>query len=260
MFSFLLCSALAAVPLAATPIATGPDGLNTLVPGGGSLTYQVVMSSGISLFPSISSQGFVGPATFTSTGTMALSNLLTPGSTVTSAVLDLTVLSSLTQGSVTGYYNCSGGSLACVLYGPSQPTITVGSAYTTVTVVSTSGTTYTWNHQVTSSSPFQLNLATADPSFLADLSNGLDLNISWTQTVQLSGSYPSPTFLSQCPNCTLTFHYDGLSRSTTVQASVNGDVTGPPDPTATPEPSTGLLLGLGIIGMAGTLRRKLYPR
>ncbi len=260
-FALVLGFALAAVPLAATPIATGPNGLDTLIPGGGSLTYQVVMNNG----GAGASGSFVPggtPATFTSTGTMLLGNVLAPGSTVTSATLDLTVLSSLTAGAVSDFYECTGA--ACGSYVHVDPSITVGAypaTHTTITVVSTSGTTYTWNHQVTSSSPFQLDLATADPNFLTDLSNGLGLNISWTQSLQLTGSYPQPTGQNKCSNCTLTFHYDGLSRSTTVQASVDGDVTGPPDPpNPIPEPSTGLLLGLGIMAMAATLRRRISPR
>ncbi len=257
------------VPLAATPIATGSDGLSVFSPGNGSLTYQVVTNNGGA---GITSQGFVpggNPATFASTvtGSMTLDNILSPGYTVNSATLDLTVLSSLTAGSVSTFYNCT-GSGDCAAYVHDHPTITPNApaAQVAITVISTSGTTYTWNYQVSSSSPFQLNLATANPDFLTDLSNGQDLSISWTQTqtFQLTGSYATPTGQNKCKNCTLTFHYDGLSRSTTVQASVNGTVTGPldpPDPTnPVPEPSTGLLLGLGLIATTATLRRKFFPR
>lgn len=266
-FAFALWGALSAGPLAATPIATGPDGLNAFMPGGGSLTYQVVMNNGGA---GVASEGFVPggtPATFTSTtaGTMVLSNILATGSSVTSAMLDLAVIETLTSGAASDFFGCVGDD--CTTYVHGHPTFTVGdypATHTTITVVSTSGTTYTWNYQVTSSSPFQLDLATADPDFLTDLANGMDLNISWTQTIQLSGVYNPvglPPGRDKCKNCTLTFHYDGLTRSTVVQASVNGDVTGPEDPPSPiPEPSTGLLLGLGIMAMAATLRRRISPR
>lgn len=272
-FAVAVGAALLAVPLAATPIATGPDGVNVFAPGGGSLTYRVVMNEH---GHNVSTQGFVPggrTATFTSTiaGSMTLDNLLAPGYTVDSATLDLTVLSSVTAGAVSSFYQCTVGSgTDCTTYTHGHPTISVSGSqatHTDITVVSTSGTTYTWNHQVNSSSPFQLNLATADPDFLTDLSNGQDLSIYWTQTIRLTGSYPHSTGNNRCHNCTLTFHYDGLSRSTTVKASVNGTVTAPPKPpeppqvsNPVPEPSTGLLLGLGLIATSATLRRKLIRR
>ncbi len=251
-----------ALPLAATPIATGPDGFSSFEPG--SLIYQVVINHGGA---GVQTQGFVpggNPAIFTSlvAGTMTLDNILAPGATVTAATLDLMVLASLTPGAITSFYTCDGAD--CGDYTHAQPTITVGAypaTHTTITVISTSGTTYTWNYQVPSSSPFQLNLTTADPGFLTDLSNGDDLTVNWTQTVQLTGTYPQPTGQNKCSNCTLTFHYDGLSRSTTVQASVNGTVEdGPPPPNPVPEPATGLLVGLGIMVTTATLRRRIFPR
>jgi hypothetical protein len=255
---------LAALPLAATPIATGPDGLDIFSPGSGSLTYQVVINNGGA---GVQFEGFVpggNPASFTSlvAGSMTLNNILSAGSTVSAAVLDLAVLNSLTPGAISDYYLCSGAE--CGSYVHDHPTITVAAypaTHTTITVISAGGVTYTWNYQVTSSSPFQLDLGTADPDFLTALSNGEDLTINWTQSIQLSGTYPQPTGSNKCRNCTLTFHYDGLSRSTLVQAGVNGTVSEPPPPpNGVPEPSSGLLLGLGLIVTGAVVRRKILPR
>ncbi len=260
-FAFALCLALAAMPLAATPIGFG----STSEIFNGVADFQVVTNHGGEVSADLTTflnPGAVAgnPSTVVITSTpyyLPLSNNgLALGSTISAATLILSIDTLLTPGA-SSLYTCEG--TGCGNY--TLPLIQSDTYSTVLTVVSTSGTTYTWNYQMNSGSA-SLNLLTANPDFADDLAGGDNLTIAWTQTVTLSGEYtpPSGGASSKCRDCTLVFRTP-LSGRTNVSGTVDATFTEPPDPpNPVPEPSTGLLLGLGIMAMAATLRRRISPR
>lgn len=252
MFAPVLVIALASLPLGAAPIAVG----SATELFDYTAQFQVVTNNGGQVSnptPTFLDEGATAgnPSTVAITSplySLTLSNLLTPGSTVTDATLLLTIDTLLTPGE-TSLASCQG--TGCDNF--NLPLVQSDMYSTVITVASISGTTYTWNYQMNSGSA-SLDLLAANPNFAADLAAGDDLTISWTQTVTLSAQYTPPTGGdNKCRNCTLLFDIP-FNAQTSVNATVNAGFT---DPNPVPEPSTGLLLGLGIIVTAATLRRKI---
>jgi len=250
MFAPALVIALASLPLGATPIAVGSASETFDY----TAVFQVVTNPGgqISGTPTFldGTTALGNPVTFTSPEyTLTLSNLLTPGSTITDATLLLQIDTLLTPGTI-ALASCQG--TGCENY--TLPLVQSDMFATVITVASTSGTTYTWNYPA-SSGWASLNLLTANPDFAADLAAGRDLTISWTQTVTLSAQYTVPHggANDRCRNCTLLFNIP-FTAQTNLSATVESASV---EPNPIPEPSTGLLLGLGIIVTAATLRRKI---
>ncbi|MGE5568720.1 MAG: PEP-CTERM sorting domain-containing protein [Rhodospirillales bacterium] len=251
IFAPALVIALASLPLGATPIAAG----SATELFDYTATFQVVTNPGgqLNTQPTFvdGATPLGNPVTITSPSyTLTLSNLLTPGSTLTDATLLLTIDTLLTP-VAPSLASCQGTN--CDKY--TLPLVQSDMYSTVITVASTSGTTYTWNYQASSGSG-SLNLLTANPGFAADLAAGDDLTISWTQTVTLSAQYTPPDggANDRCRNCTLLFNIP-FKAQTSLSATVDAGFTEPPNPV--PEPSTGLLLGLGIMVTAATLRRKI---
>lgn len=179
--------------------------------------------------------------TSTDTLTITLTNLLANPTSVVQAISDLSFV--LSNGLTSGTLSSSSGE---------EITIAGDGTFTTGSVVSTG-----WA-LLSTASGFQLTVlgtATAPTHTIIGPPDGS--NLYSAANASIAGNIAHNPFLNQ--TATFTLDIPGVTADTTITSVVFsfGTTEGNDVPGTVPEPSSLFLLGSGLIGLAGVIRRKL---